>query len=65
MSDSHSHQQKEIQQILGLVINNKTQNILKNINCSPEELIEYINLIKKLVLEKYNVILHKEINILT
>ena len=27
------HQQKEIQQISGLVINNKTQNILKNINC--------------------------------
>ena len=27
------HQQKEIQQILGLVLNNKTQNILKNINC--------------------------------
>ena len=48
-----------------LSLSDKHSNILKNINCSPEELIEYINLIKKLVLDKYNVILHEEINILT
>lgn len=44
-------------------LSNKHNNFLININCKAEEVIMFINLIKKLVFEKYNVLLKEEVNI--